>query len=108
MDRGRQRAVEEGDFFRVLARHVEGFQSPSLPRLPPLTAGAVGYVSYDGVRWLEQLPDRHDRVNDLPDAQFWFYDNLVAFDHAKHRLFLIANVRLEAAGSSPGSVEGRL
>ena len=60
----------------------------------------MGYVGYDAVRWIERIPDRHPRRNELPDAQFWFYDTLVAFDHAKHRVHLIANVRLDVSGRS--------
>jgi anthranilate synthase component 1 len=84
---------------------VEAYRPVVLRNLPPLVAGAVGYVGYDGVRWIERLPDRHSRPNDLPDAQFWFYDTVVAFDHAKHRVCLIANVRLEKKRSTRADLE---
>ena len=31
------------------------------PDLPPLAAGAVGYLGYDAVRLFEEIPDRHPR-----------------------------------------------
>ena len=105
LERGGERRALEGGFFGALARSLESCSCVSIPGLPPLTAGAVGYVGYDAIRWIERIPDRHPRVNDLPDAQFWFYDTLVAFDHAKHRLCLIANVRPDAFGSSRGELE---
>ena len=95
----------EGGFFRALSDRIGLLNAAQVPGLPPLTGGAVGYVAYDGVRWIERIPDRHPRETGLPDAQFHFYDNLVAFDHAKHRLFLIANVRIEGGGEDRGRLD---
>ncbi|MGQ9592310.1 MAG: anthranilate synthase component I [Planctomycetota bacterium] len=105
IEEGGRRVVSREGFFEALARSVASFRSVPVPGLPPLTAGAVGYVGYDAVRWIERIPDRHPREDDLPDAQFWFYDSLVAFDHAKHRAYLIANVRIEGAGSTRAELE---
>jgi anthranilate synthase component 1 len=90
----------EGGFFDELSRRVASYRPVTLPGLPPLTGGAVGYVAYDGVRWIERIPDRHARELPLPDAQFHFYDTVVAFDHAKHRVHLVANVRVQAGAGS--------
>ena len=95
LDRNGQREALEGNFFDVLSKAVSALQTASVPDLPPLTGGAVGFIGYDGVRWIERLPDRHPRENELPDAAFFFYDTLVAFDHAKHRVYLIANVHVD-------------
>jgi anthranilate synthase component 1 len=62
-------------------------------------------VGYDAVRWFERIPDRHPRWSSLPDADFRFYDALVAFDHAKHRLCLIANVLLGETGGTRAELE---
>ena len=95
---GKTKALE-GDFFSTLANVVGQFQSVDVPGLPPLTGGAIGYVSYDGVRYIEKLPDRHPRHNELPDAQFHFFDSIIGFDHARHRIYVIANVRIPAEGA---------
>ncbi len=95
----------DGGFFQALARRLEALRPASLPGLPPLTGGAVGYVGYDGVRWIERIPDRHARENALADAQFHFYDTIVAFDHAKHRLYIIANVRVGQGGGGRAQLE---
>ena len=84
--------IADGGFFEVLAREIGRYRSVDVPGLPPLVGGAAGYMGYDAVRYIEALPDRHARENDLPDAQFHFFNTLIAFDHAKHRLYLIANV----------------
>ena len=67
-----------------------------LPDLPSFTGGAVGFWSYDIVRHFEHLPATASDELDLPDAAFVLADNLVIFDHVKHRLLiLLANARLE-------------
>jgi anthranilate synthase component 1 len=63
--------------------------------LPRFIGGAVGYLSYDWVRFVERLPaTAHDDLN-LPDFVFLLADNLVIFDHVRHRLLVLANCRLE-------------
>ncbi|MFZ2492095.1 MAG: chorismate-binding protein, partial [Thermoanaerobaculia bacterium] len=61
--------------------------------LPPFAGGAVGYFGYGAAQWTERLPDRH-RVSAeaLPDATLLFFDRVLAFDHLRQQLFVIANV----------------
>jgi anthranilate synthase component 1 len=59
--------------------------------LPPFTGGAVGYVGYDAVRRLEQLPATNPDPIGLPDAWFGVFDAVIAFDHAKHRLLFVTH-----------------
>jgi len=71
----------------------------ALPRLaaeagdddPPFTGGAVGYLGYDAVRRLERLPDLRTDPIGLPDGWFGLFDDVVAFDHLKHRLLFVAH-----------------
>ncbi len=63
--------------------------------LPPFTGGAVGYLGYDAVRRLERLPKKRPDPVGLPDAWFGLFEALIAFDHLKHRLLLIAHVGAE-------------
>jgi anthranilate synthase component 1 len=62
-----------------------------VPDLPRFTGGAVGYLTYDAVRLFERIPARHP-ARGQPIASFSFYRSLVAFDHARQRLVLIADV----------------
>jgi anthranilate synthase component 1 len=98
LERGGKSERLTGGFFKALDQHLRPLRTVSVPGLPPLTGGAVGYVGYDGVRWIEKLPDRHSRETSLADAEFQFYDTLVAFDHPKHRLYLISNVSIPETG----------
>ncbi len=66
--------------------------------LPPFTSGGVGYFAYDMVRQFERLPARAKDDLGLPDCVFTFYDRLLAFDHLRHEVHIIAaaDVRSES------------
>ena len=70
LERGGKSERLTGGFFKALDQHLRPLRTVSVPGLPPLTGGAVGYVGYDGVRWIEKLPDRHSRETSLADAEF--------------------------------------
>lgn len=59
--------------------------------LPHFFGGAVGYLSYDLVRFFERLPGSHEDVLGLPDMHLMITDTLIVFDHVRHRLLLFAN-----------------
>ena len=71
------------EFERVRPVRLEG--------LPRFVGGAVGFISYDVVRWFEELPATATEDLDVPDAAFMLPDTLVIFDHVRHRLILLAN-----------------
>jgi anthranilate synthase component 1 len=98
--RGAERQEETGNVFEFLRRLGARYHSVTIPGLPPFTAGAVGYVSYEAVRMLERLPPRVAPDVDLEDAVFMYFKSLLAFDHVKHRLFLISNVLTEEGTGS--------
>jgi anthranilate synthase component 1 len=93
--RRRTRQEETGDVFEFLRRLGARYHSVGVPGLPPFTAGAVGYLSYEAVRMLERLPPRVEPDVEVDDAVFMYFANVLAFDHVQHRLFLIANVLTE-------------
>jgi anthranilate synthase component 1 len=93
-------AAATGDPLATLDVLLPALRTPELPGLPPLFAGAVGYIGYDAVRFIERLPD--SGVDDLgmDDVRLAFPGQLVAFDHLRQRLLVVTNVR---AGREPGA-----
>lgn len=70
-----------------------------LPELPPLTGGAIGYASYDVVRYVEDLPNAPEDDRGLPDLDFSFFENLLIFDNITKSLFVVAHVHSDAFDS---------
>ena len=84
--------LADGPPLEVLREALRRLRSPSLPGLPPLFAGAVGYLGYDLVRELERLPDQTEDDLQLPEGVLVFPRSVVVFDHLGQRLVLVANV----------------
>ena len=84
--------VPEGTVFDVMAGLMDRYEEVDVPGLPRMTGGAVGYLGYDAVRLVEHLPDAPPDELGLPDAIWAFYDVVVAFDHVRHQIVLIAQV----------------
>ncbi len=96
---GQTEHATEG-FMPTVRRLMADFRAPYVPDLPRFTGGAVGYIAYDAARWFEPVPTG-DRPLEGPAAAadlavFMLFDTVLAFDHAQHRLLLIANARITA------------
>jgi anthranilate synthase component 1 len=95
--RGREITITEGkkvvqiedDIFAVLRRALAGHKPARLPGLPPFTAGAVGFFSYDAVRQIERLPELAKDELGVPDACLLFFDEVLAFDHVRKEIWLV-------------------
>jgi anthranilate synthase component 1 len=83
------------DPLAVLKAHMAPFTPVALVDLPRFSGGAVGFLAYDAVRRFERLPATAADGLGLPEAAFMLADTLVAFDHARQRLLVIANARLD-------------
>ncbi|EGP87721.1 unnamed protein product [Zymoseptoria tritici ST99CH_3D1] len=73
---------------------------PSL-RLPPLTAGAIGYVGYDCVRYFEPKTKRSMKdVLEVPESLFMLYDTIVAVDHFFQKILIITYLHVPQGGAN--------
>jgi anthranilate synthase component 1 len=80
----------QGSVIQVIKELLRQHRPASVPGLPPFTAGAVGYFSYDAVRQLENIGERAQDDLSLPDCVLMFFDRLLAFDHLRHQIHIIA------------------
>jgi anthranilate synthase component I len=94
IERGRKRERREGNIFQVVKELLREHRPAIVPGLPPFTAGAVGYFSYDVVRQLENIGDKTDDDLRLPDCVLMFFDRLLAFDHVRHQIHIVATADL--------------
>jgi anthranilate synthase component I len=90
IERGEKREVRQGNVLQVAKLLLQQHRPASVPGLPPFTAGAVGFCSYDVVRQLEKIGDRTKDDLHLPDCVLMFFDRLLAFDHLRHQIHIIA------------------
>lgn len=94
------RVLADGeDPLHAVAAELERYQ-PVAPieevtqDLPLFLGGAVGYLGYDLVRFIERLPEgNHDELG-LADVHLLVTDTLLIFDHVRHRLLVVVNVKV--------------
>src|SRR6266436_2577141 len=97
IERGGATTENDRPFIDTLRELMTDFQSPYVPDLPRLTGGAVGYLGYGAASWFEPVLGDLGAGNDGADqAGFMLFDTVLAFDHVKHRILIIANARVTA------------
>jgi anthranilate synthase component 1 len=86
---------DAGDPYQLAAAELGRFSPARLPGLPPFAGGAVGMFAYDLVRTVEPLGAPNPDQVGLPDLALMMTDAIVAFDHLKHTVTVLANVYAE-------------
>ena len=75
----------------ILADH----RSPRLPGMPAFTGGLVGYFSYDYIKYAEPGLCLSDADGDFKDMDLMLFDKVIAFDHYRQKIILIAGADTE-------------
>ncbi len=96
IERGKRRERKTGDVFATLKTLLRAHRPAHIAGLPPFTAGAVGYFAYDAVRRLEKIGEHAKDDLSVPDCVLMFFDRLLAFDHLRHQIHIIATADVSA------------
>ncbi len=92
------RVIEAPDPYAAAAEYLGRYEIAEPDELPPFAGGAVGFFGYDLVRTVEPLAEPNPDPVGLPDMALMITDVLVAFDHQRHEVTLIANAFVEDGG----------
>ncbi len=60
-----------------------------VPDLPPFLGGAIGYMGYDVIRYVERLPNAPTDDRGLPDIDVAFFHHLLVFDNISKTLLIV-------------------
>ena len=95
---GKRTEMHAGGVFEVVKNLLRAHRAAPVPGLPPFTSGAVGFFSYDAVRQLEHIGELAKDDLHIPDCVLMFFDRLLAFDHLRHQIHILAaaDVRAES------------
>jgi len=88
--KNKKREVRRGNVFEAAKSLLQQHRPAVVSGLPPFTAGAVGFCSYDIVRQLESIGERARDDLQVPDCGLMFFDRLLAFDHLHHQIHIVA------------------
>jgi anthranilate synthase component 1 len=84
------------DPYAAVADELGRYRIAPLEGLPPFAGGAVGLFGYDLVRSAEPtVGDPNPDEVGIPDLALMITDVLVAFDHLRHEVTVLANVLAE-------------
>src|SRR5215217_1159125 len=90
--------ADGGDPYELAEREVSRHRQAEIRGLPPFAGGAVGFFGYDCVRAVERLAEPNPDAIGLPDMALMLSDVIVAFDHLRHTVTILANAYLEEDG----------
>ncbi len=91
--------ADGGDPYTLAHEAVTEVRQAEIAGLPPFAGGAVGFFGFDCVRAVERLPEPNPDVLGLPDMALMLSDVIVAFDHLRHTVTILANAYLDDEGS---------
>ena len=90
--------ADGGDPYELAEREVSRHRQAQIDGLPPFAGGAVGFFGYDCVRAVERLAEPNPDVIGLPDMALMLSDVILAFDHLRHTVTILANAYPEEDG----------
>lgn len=82
-----------------LEADLRQYRSLEVSGVPPFTGGAIGYISYDCVKYFEpklfaDMKDHRDPLG-VPESLLMFFDSIVCFDHILPSVKIVTHMRLE-------------
>lgn len=80
--------IEEGNPLQLMQQYMEKWHTEYNPDYPPFQGGAIGYFSYDCIRYIEKIPAlAKDDIN-IPDVFFLLFDDVFIYDHKEKVLWI--------------------
>ena len=92
VDEHGERNVVAGNPFETIRKLLSAYYMPSTENLPRFAGGLVGHLSYDLVRFIEDLPGAPPRDLPVPDLSLMACRHMVVFDHVTRCAKIILNL----------------
>lgn len=86
-----QATVQKGNPLHLMRDWMKKFEAEVNPDLPPFQGGAIGFISYDYIRYVETIPDLAEDSFKTPDVYFLIFDDVFVYDQEKEKLWIIVN-----------------
>jgi para-aminobenzoate synthetase component 1 len=81
--------VIEGNPLHAMRDWLAQYHIETNSELPPFQGGAIGYISYDYVRYIEKLPELAADDLNLPELHFFVFQDVFVYDHSTEQLWVI-------------------
>ncbi len=92
-----EQRVPFDDPLRFLEQLLARYRTVHLPGMPRFLGGAVGYLSYETIRYFEpRVPVAPRETLGMPEAVFLFVDSMLVFDHLERTIAVVSHVHRQA------------
>ncbi len=89
-----QRTTVDTPFLNLLRKYQSQYKMEKLPGIPSFTGGLVGYLGYETIAWVEDIPIHEYSALNVPDSVFMLFEDMIAFDHLKGTALIISNANI--------------
>src|SRR5699024_8601637 len=83
--------VIEGNPLYVVRDYMKQHRVENYPKEIPFSGGAMGYISYDYMHYIEEIPCQAVDDLQIPDVAFLFFDDICVYDHKEKKLWFITH-----------------
>ena len=84
----------ETDPLKLVEKMLSNINLVETSNLPRFRGGAVGYLSYDSVKYFEELPSPDNDPIGIPEAIFMLTKTFLVFDHVRHKILVVSHAHL--------------
>ena len=81
----------ETDPLKLVEKMLSDFNLVETSNLPRFSGGAVGYLSYESVKYFEELPSPNNDPIGIPEAIFMITKTFLVFDHVRHKILVVSH-----------------
>lgn len=92
---GENETVLSGNPLDLMKSYMEQRRTAPNTSYPPFHGGAIGYFSYDCIRYIEKLPSIAEDDLNIPDVFFLVFDDVFVYDKQEQLLWLITHYDTE-------------
>ena len=89
-ENGTKTTIQSHDSLQVIRDILKDYKAPKVEGMPPFAGGFVGYFSYAMIAHAE--PKLKIKRGEFPDYDFMLFDKVIAYDHLKQKISVVANV----------------
>lgn len=83
--------IKRGNPLDLMQEYMEKWKTDYNPEYPPFQGGAIGYFSYDCIRYIEKLFSLAEDDLNIPDIFFLLFDDVFVYDQKEQVLWIITH-----------------
>jgi anthranilate synthase component 1 len=99
---GESCTTREGDPIEILKEVMNRYRAVEVEGAPRFSGGAIGYMGYDTIRHIENIPDTSPKDLDTYDLFFIFTDTFLVFDNVENKIKVVSNVLVDEGADLVG------